>query len=53
MQIGREVLDLAGQAVAPGVTTEEIDIVVHNACIERGAYPSPLNYHYFPKACCT
>mmetsp|Transcript_12641 Transcript_12641/g.17522 ORF Transcript_12641/g.17522 Transcript_12641/m.17522 type:complete len:354 (+) Transcript_12641:159-1220(+) len=52
-RVGREVLDLAGQMVKPGVTTEEIDRKVHDWCIERGAYPSPLNYHGFPKACCT
>jgi methionyl aminopeptidase len=23
---------------------------VHEATIERGAYPSPLNYHLFPKS---
>ncbi|EFA84553.1 methionine aminopeptidase 1 [Heterostelium album PN500] len=50
---GREVLDIAGRAAKVGVTTEEIDIIVHNACAERGCYPSPLNYLGFPKACCT
>eukprot|EP00985_Skeletonema_marinoi_P027019 scaffold21540_cov237-Skeletonema_marinoi.AAC.1 len=49
----REVLDLAGRAVRPGITTDEIDRIVHEASIERGAYPSPLNYHNFPKSCCT
>jgi len=49
----REVLDLAGRAVKPGVTTDEIDRLVHEASIERGAYPSPLNYRGFPKSCCT
>ncbi|GAB5358849.1 hypothetical protein AAMO2058_000494300 [Amorphochlora amoebiformis] len=52
-RVGREVLDLAGQMVKPGVTTEEIDKAVHMWCIERNAYPSPLNYHGFPKSCCT
>eukprot|EP00470_Lotharella_oceanica_P017106 CAMPEP_0170184858 /NCGR_PEP_ID=MMETSP0040_2-20121228/34858_1 /TAXON_ID=641309 /ORGANISM="Lotharella oceanica, Strain CCMP622" /LENGTH=355 /DNA_ID=CAMNT_0010431055 /DNA_START=59 /DNA_END=1127 /DNA_ORIENTATION=+ len=52
-RVGREVLDLAGHMVKPGVTTEEIDVKVHEWCIERGAYPSPLNYHSFPKSCCT
>eukprot|EP01121_Diplochlamys_sp_Union-15-3_P003641 TRINITY_DN13583_c0_g1_i1.p1 TRINITY_DN13583_c0_g1~~TRINITY_DN13583_c0_g1_i1.p1 ORF type:complete len:229 (+),score=33.21 TRINITY_DN13583_c0_g1_i1:496-1182(+) len=37
----------------PGVTTDEIDRVVHESIIERGAYPSPLNYKGFPKSCCT
>lgn len=36
-----------------GVTTDEIDRIVHEACIERECYPSPLNYHNFPKSCCT
>ncbi|KAL9112507.1 MAG: hypothetical protein Q9187_007765, partial [Circinaria calcarea] len=30
-----------------------IDEVVHNACIERDSYPSPLNYAHFPKSVCT
>jgi methionyl aminopeptidase len=47
------VLYLAGQLVAPGVTTDEIDIAVHDLCIERGCYPSPLNYGAFPKSVCT
>eukprot|EP01083_Nonionella_stella_P194969 718614_1 len=52
-RLGREVLDIAGHAVRPGITTEEIDIIVHEACMERKCYPSPLNYHSFPKSCCT
>ena len=38
---------------APGITTDEIDVYVHQLCIERGAYPSPLNYHGYPKSVCT
>ncbi|KAL7552498.1 hypothetical protein ACHAWF_015745 [Thalassiosira exigua] len=49
----REVLDLAGREVRPGITTDEIDRIVHEATVARGAYPSPLNYHNFPKSCCT
>lgn len=52
-QMGREVLDIAGNAVRVGITTDEIDRIVHEACIERGCYPSPLNYYKFPKAVCT
>ncbi|GAM26440.1 hypothetical protein SAMD00019534_096150 [Acytostelium subglobosum LB1] len=52
-RMSREVLDLAGQVAKVGMTTEELDIIVHNAIIERGAYPSPLNYCGFPKSCCT
>ena len=53
VQLGREVLDIAGAAIRIGVTTEEIDRLVHEACIERDCYPSPLNYYNFPKSCCT
>jgi methionyl aminopeptidase len=52
-RIGREVLDLAGAAVKVGVTGDELDRIVHEATVERGAYPSPLNYHCFPKSVCT
>lgn len=52
-RLGREVLDIAVRAARPGVTTEEIDAVVHRACMERDSYPSPLNYYGFPKSCCT
>ncbi len=52
-RIAAEVLSLAGAAVAPGVTTDEIDAYVHELCLERGAYPSPLRYKGFPKSVCT
>ncbi|MCU1343973.1 MAG: map [Acidimicrobiia bacterium] len=48
-----EVLTLAGHAVRPGMTTDEVDVVVHELCLERDAYPSPLNYHGYPKSVCT
>ncbi|CDO94051.1 unnamed protein product [Kluyveromyces dobzhanskii CBS 2104] len=51
--LGREVLDVAAAAVKPGITTDEIDEIVHNETIKRGAYPSPLNYYNFPKSVCT
>ena len=52
-QYGREVLDIAAGMAKAGVTTDEIDEAVHKACVERNCYPSPLNYHKFPKSCCT
>ncbi|KAK4804488.1 hypothetical protein SAY86_004305 [Trapa natans] len=51
--IARKVLDVAAGMIQPGVTTDEIDKAVHEATIAAGAYPSPLNYHFFPKSCCT
>ena len=52
-RLGREVLDEGAAAVAAGVTTDEIDRIVHEATVDRECYPSPLNYYQFPKSCCT
>ncbi|XP_006459789.1 hypothetical protein AGABI2DRAFT_149798 [Agaricus bisporus var. bisporus H97] len=52
-KLGREILDIAAAAIRPGITTDEIDEIVHKATIERNAYPSPLNYRNFPKSVCT
>jgi methionyl aminopeptidase len=51
----REVLDAAIWAVYKGIakTTDDIDRIVHEECIKRNSYPSPLNYKGFPKSCCT
>ena len=43
----------AGKAVAPGVTTDELDRIAHDYMIDNGAYPSTLGYKEFPKSCCT
>ncbi|KAK6461920.1 methionine aminopeptidase [Scheffersomyces coipomensis] len=51
--LSREILDAAAAAVKPGVTTDEIDAIVHKECIKRNCYPSPLNYYNFPKSVCT
>lgn len=34
-RLAREVLDIAARAVKPGVTTDQIDKIVHDACMER------------------
>eukprot|EP01006_Ploeotia_vitrea_P017421 TRINITY_DN48539_c0_g2_i1.p1 TRINITY_DN48539_c0_g2~~TRINITY_DN48539_c0_g2_i1.p1 ORF type:complete len:423 (+),score=25.71 TRINITY_DN48539_c0_g2_i1:23-1270(+) len=52
-KLAREVLDIAIAHVRPGISTDEIDRIVHQATIERNCYPSPLNYNTFPKSVCT
>ncbi|MGH3734821.1 MAG: type I methionyl aminopeptidase [Micromonosporaceae bacterium] len=44
---------LAGETIKPGVTTDEIDRVVHEFLCVHDAYPSTLGYKGFPKSCCT
>ena len=48
-----QALAAAGAAVAPGVTTDEVDRVGHEFLLDHGAYPSTLGYRGFPKSLCT
>lgn len=48
-----DILAEVGAAIVPGITTDELDAVCHEACISRGGYPSPLNYNGYPKSLCT
>lgn len=43
---------LAGEMVAPGVTTREIDKAVHHYIKSQGAVPSFLNYQGYPASVC-
>ncbi|MGH9212277.1 MAG: type I methionyl aminopeptidase [Acidimicrobiales bacterium] len=52
-QAAADVLQTVGAAIAPGVTTDELDALCHDECIRHGGYPSPLNYNGFPKSLCT
>ncbi|GAA5900595.1 uncharacterized protein JCM6883_002893 [Sporobolomyces salmoneus] len=52
-KLAREVLDIAAAAVRPGITTLELDEIVHAECIKRDSYPSPLRYRKFPRSVCT
>lgn len=51
-RIAAEALREAGKAVAPGITTDEIDRVAHEYLLDHGAYPSTLGYRHYPKSCC-
>ncbi len=52
-RVAAEVLRLSGEFLRPGITTDEVDEYTHNLFIERGAYPSTLNYHGYPKSLCS
>lgn len=51
-RIAADALVAAGKAVAPGVTTDEVDRVAHEYMLDHGAYPSTLGYRAFPKSTC-
>jgi methionyl aminopeptidase len=40
-------------AIAPGVSTDELDRIGHEYLLDHGAYPSTLGYRGFPKSLCT
>ena len=48
-----EILLEVGAQVLPGVTTDHLDELAHEAALAHGAYPSPLNYRGYPKSVCT
>jgi methionyl aminopeptidase len=52
-RIAAQALQAGGEAVKPGVTTDEVDRVVHEFLVDHGAYPSTLGYKGFLKSCCT
>jgi methionyl aminopeptidase len=45
-------LDLVESQIRPGMTTDEINTLVHDFTIKNGATPAPLNYRGFPKSVC-
>ena len=52
-QMAAETMLLVGERLRPGMTTDDINTLVHEDTLRRGGRPSPLNYHGFPKSVCT
>jgi methionyl aminopeptidase len=52
-RIAAQAMEAAAAAIAPGVTTDELDRIAHEYMVEQGAYPSDLGYRGFPKSICT
>src|SRR5690606_28661284 len=48
-----QLMDYIRPFVREGITTGEIDRLVHEYTIDHGHRPAPLNYLGFPKSCCT
>lgn len=47
------VLDLVASEIKAGMSTAEIDRLVHEYTLDHGAVPAPLGYEGFPKSVCT
>jgi methionyl aminopeptidase len=53
-RLAADTLDMIGEHVRPGITTEELDRICHRFIVEElDAVPAPLNYRGFPKSICT
>jgi methionyl aminopeptidase len=52
-RLAAETLDAVEAAIAPGVTTDELDRVGHDFLVAHDAYPSTLGYRGFPKSLCS
>ena len=53
-RMAAEVLDMIGEHVAPGISTNELDAICHDYIVNRQrAIPAPLDYRGFPKSICT
>ena len=47
------VLDHVASHIRAGMSTEEINRLVHDYTVSHGGIPAPLNYQGFPKSVCT
>lgn len=52
-KLAAQAIELAGSSIKVGMSTNELDVIVHDFLISKGAYPSTLGYRGFPKSCCT
>jgi len=47
-----DTMDVVESHIKPGMTTEQINAIVHEFTIKNGGIPAPLNYRGFPKSVC-
>jgi len=48
-----ETLDMVGEFVRPGVTTNELNQICHDFIVNNNGIPAPLGYRGYPKSICT
>lgn len=52
-RLAADTLVMIEEFVRPGITTDEINDLVHDFTVRNGGIPAPLNYRGFPKSVCT
>jgi methionyl aminopeptidase len=52
-RLAAEILDALVPHVVPGVTTDELDGIVHRMTLDAGGVPATLGYRGYTKSCCT
>jgi len=52
-RIAAQAIELVGDNVRPGVTTEQLDVIAHDFMLAHDAYPSTLGYRGYPKSICS
>jgi methionyl aminopeptidase len=52
-QLAAKTLNYIDDKLEIGMTTEDVNALCHDFIVANDAYPSPLNYHGFPKSVCT
>ena len=53
-RLAADILDMIGEYVQPGVSTDDLDAICHKHIVEvQDAIPAPLNYRGYPKSICT
>ena len=52
-QLAAKTLNYIEDKLEVGMSTEDVNQLCHDFIVSHGAYPSPLDYHGFPKSVCT
>lgn len=51
--VNNQILDLVGEKIRHGISTEDLNTLVHETTIRLGGIPAPLNFEGYPKSVCT
>ena len=52
-KLNTAILDMVAENIKAGMSTDDINTLVHNYTVEHGGIPAPLGYQGFPKSVCT